>query len=541
MASVTATTRLERQAEGPGVLGEPKPIKGLFASRIARLILLGNLLALGILTAGALVLAELRAQLIQAKIESLATQGELVANVLAEAATVGEPQPALIEERARQVLQRLLLPRATRVRLFRPDGGLIADSNLLADRVDERRLPDLRENRPGAAGAAATAGGFRLLPWRPERTLTDERARAAQGYIVAGQRISEQGERVVSVSLPIQRVQAVVGVLTLEAGDVDDILMAERRAMLPFVLASAAVILLSSVMLALGIARPLRRLADAADRLRRTGATRLVLPEVSRRKDEIGDLGQALERMTAALADRIDSNERFAADVAHEIKNPLTSIRSAVETARTVQDADSRARMLGIIAADVGRLDRLITDIARASRLEAETARGAAERVDLAQLLAEITDIYTATRAPNDPVVTFKGPPPSDCIVAGQPGPLGQVFRNLIDNAKSFSPPGGAVTIAVESVRRREGRIVRATVSDQGPGIPPANLETIFERFYTDRPKGAAFGGNSGLGLSIARQIVDAHKGRIHAENIPGLEEGQSLGARLIVELPAEV
>lgn len=534
MAWATATTKAETRTEAAG---QSEPLKGVFASRIARLILLGNLLALGILTAGALVLAELRAQLIQAKIESLATQGELVANVLAEAATIGEPAPALAEDRARQVLQRLLLPRATRVRLFRPDGTLVADSNLLADRVDERRLPGLRERpQPGA-----WISDFRLLPWRPERTLEDERARAVQGYLVAGQRISEQGERIVSVSLPIQRVQAVVGVLTLEAGDVHDIVAAERQAMLPFVLASAAVILLSSVLLAIAIARPLRQLADAADRLRHTGATRLVLPEVSRRKDEIGDLAQAIERMTAALAERIDSNERFAADVAHEIKNPLTSIRSAVETARTVQDGESRARLLSIIAADVGRLDRLITDIARASRLEAETARGASEAVDLGQLLSEIVEIYSATRAPNDPVVTFKGPPAGPCVVIGQPGPLGQVFRNLIDNAKSFSPPGGAVTIAVEPVRGREGRKVRATVSDQGPGIPSENLETIFERFYTDRPKGAAFGGNSGLGLSIARQIVEAHKGRIWAENIAGLEESRPLGARLVVELPAEV
>lgn len=308
--------------------------------------------------------------------------------------------------------------------------------------------------------------------------------------------------------------------------------------MLPFIVGAGAISLLFSALLALVIAKPLRALALAADEVRESGGTRLVLPEESRRKDEIGDLAQALERMTGALADRIDANERFAADVAHEIKNPLTSIRSAVETAAAVKDAEARTRLMGIIAADVTRLDRLITDISRASRLEAETARGVQELVDIGRLLVEIADTYALTAKPHEARVVFNGPPPPGANVLGQSGPLGQVFRNLIDNARSFSPPDGLVKISLTLLLRRDGRWLQAKVEDQGPGIPANNLDTIFKRFYTDRPKGAAFGRNSGLGLSIARQIVEAHRGRIWAENIGDNAMGPK-GARLVVELPA--
>jgi two-component system sensor histidine kinase ChvG len=295
---------------------------------------------------------------------------------------------------------------------------------------------------------------------------------------------------------------------------------------------------LFSALLALVIAKPLRALAYAADEVVRSNATRLFLPEENRRKDEIGDLAQALERMTGSLADRIDANERFAADVSHELKNPLTSIRSAVETAGAVKDEGSRQKLLNIIAADVQRLDRLITDITRSSRLEAEVARGGGDLIDVGKLLVEIAETYEATGKPDEPHVQFEGPPPPGATVRGHEGPLGQVFRNLIDNAKSFSPPSGAVKISLTLLLRRDGRWLQARIEDQGPGIPQNNLDVIFKRFYTDRPKGAAFGRNSGLGLSIARQIVEAHRGRIWAENIGDNSTGGPKGARLIVELP---
>jgi two-component system sensor histidine kinase ChvG len=340
------------------------------------------------------------------------------------------------------------------------------------------------------------------------------------------------------VSLPIQRVHAVLGFLTLESADVERILVAERVALLPFVVAAAVVTCLASTLLALFIAQPLKRLALAADRIRTTSATRLSLPDVANRKDEIGDLAHALEAMTNALADRIALNERFAADVSHEIKNPLASIRSAIDTMRAVKDPEQQAKMFAIVSADVNRLDRLISDIARASRLDAETARAEFTIVDMARLARDIAAAYEHPPHEGENVaVRLDGPARADALVLGQTAPLGQVMRNLIDNACSFSPPGGAVRIKVATGRRRDGAFVRVSVEDEGPGIPPENLETVFARFYTFRPKGKAFGGHSGLGLSIARQIVEAHGGRIWAENVSD-PQGAIAGTRLVFELP---
>lgn len=531
-ASATATTRREASR------------RGLASSRITRLLFFWNFVGFAILAAGALLLAEMRAQLIRAKAESLSTQGELIASALADTATKGEPEPSLVERNAREVLRRLMVPVATRVRLFLPNGELVADTDLISDRVIQAPLPPLRQNviprQPDERSIFHRIGKFTVMPWRPDFTLKEEIARAAKGETLTGQRRGDQSQRVVTVSIPIQHVQAVVAVLTLESGDVEDILAAERRAMIPFIVGAAIVSLLSSALLALLIARPLRTLSEAADRLRLGHANRLEAPQaVLDRKDEIGDLAQALEQMTGALLERIDANARFAADVSHEIKNPLTSIRSAVETVARVEDPASRAKLLAIIAADVGRVDRLITDISRASRIEAETALGSGQPVDLGRMLAEIVEIYAATRRDGEVAVLFQGPAPAQSIVIGQEDPLGQVFRNLIDNAKSFSPDVGDVTVYLTEVTRKGGRWLRAHVDDAGPGVPDENLETIFERFYTQRPKGAAFGGNSGLGLSIVRQIIEQHKGRVWAENIPGDAPGSIRGARFIVELPA--
>jgi two-component system sensor histidine kinase ChvG len=338
------------------------------------------------------------------------------------------------------------------------------------------------------------------------------------------------------VTLPLRRVQQIMGTVTIESADVERILVAERASMIPFMLGATVAILLSSMFLALSIARPLRRLAGAADSLRVTGATRLTMPDLSKRGDEIGALSHSLEEMTGALADRIDANERFAADVSHEIKNPLASIQSAVTSAQNAVNPDQQKQMLAIVAQDVHRLDRLITDIARASRIEAETARGDVGDVDIGAMVFELARAYPQDERTEVRVV-FKGPKPEGLHVAGQAGPLGQVFRNLIDNARSFSPHGGRVFVSIEQSRSAEGPVVRVVVEDEGPGIPPENLETVFQRFYTQRPRGAAFGGNSGLGLSIARQIVTAHHGRIYAQNLESTAD-QPAGARFVVELP---
>jgi two-component system sensor histidine kinase ChvG len=361
----------------------------------------------------------------------------------------------------------------------------------------------------------------------------NEVRQAMTGVHWAGMRMAEDGERVVSVSIPIQHVQAVLGVLTLEASDVDEIIAAERRALVPFILIAIGVTLVSSLLLNNLIAQPVRQLARAADRVRLSRARAISLPDIAKRDDELGDLTRSLEDMTHVLSERMDAIESFAADVAHEIKNPLTSLRSAVETLNIVKDEAARARLLNILKNDVQRLDRLVTDISNASRLDAELSRDDPKSVDLSRLMADVTGLYEATVKPGEAPVIYTPPQGLEpVLVSGREGPLGQVFRNLIDNARSFSPPDGSVRVRLERAR---GEVI-ATVDDDGPGIPADNLETVFERFYTSRPKGAAFGGNSGLGLSIARQIVSAHNGSIHAENRPG-PDGKPAGARFVVTL----
>lgn len=514
-------------------------------SRLGRLIIGLNLLALAVLLGGALVLNELRSGLIQARIDSLTTQGELIANVIDLAATEGDPEPRLDPDRASAILERLFIPRSQRARLFDAQGRQLADSYIVADRVETRVLPPAR--KPGQQS-------FSLQPSDPDiksktakaaqAALAAEIAEAKLGEPVPRTRIDEMGERVVSVSIPIQHVRAVLGVLTLEAGDVEQIIAAERRALLPFALIAVITTLISSFLLNRLIAQPVLRMASAADRVRLEGARAIALPDISRRKDELGDLSRALEEMTDSISERMDAIERFAADVAHEIKNPLTSIRSAIETLDLVTDPTARARLLAILQQDVTRLDRLVTDISNASRLDAELSREAPKIFELKALLVEVCHLYEAQLRPGDAPGSVKvsfdtTAVPAQARIAARETPMGQVFRNLIDNARSFSAAGGEVRVTLtreHGLRDHHNRLI-VTVDDDGPGIPPDNLETIFERFYTSRPKGKAFGGNSGLGLSIARQIVEAHGGTMRAENRKG-PDGKVIGARFRIDLP---
>jgi two-component system sensor histidine kinase ChvG len=516
---------------------EPRRLRRFWpGSRLGRLIIGLNLLGLTILIAGALILNELRRGLVQARIDSLTTQGELIANVIGGAATRGAPEPALEADKASEILQLLFIPRSQRARLFDMKGRQLADSYLVGDRVEQRPLPPAR--RPGSAPVRWRLGGGPLKPEdvvAARAALTREVDRALHGYKVAGVRRTQTGERVVSVSIPVQRVQAVLGVLTLEAGDVDKIIAAQRVALLPFILVAVGVnLFLLSFLFTWLVARPVMQLARAADRVRLSRAREISLPSLAKRNDELGDLTRSLQAMTAALSERMDAIERFAADVAHEIRNPLTSVRSAVETLRIVKDSAARERLLKILVQDVSRLDRLMTDISNASRLDAELSRDAPRMLDLGRLLSDLVALRQEAAAAGSVQVTFDGPSGVEPIpVQGREGPLGQVFRNLIENASSFSPPGAVVRVSLA----RAGDQARVTVEDEGPGVPAENLETVFERFYTSRPAGAAFGGHSGLGLSIARQIVEAHGGRIWAENRTDAD-GQILGARFTVSLP---
>lgn len=515
-----------------------------FGSRIARLIFASNLAGLAILIIGAMVLNEMRAGFVISKKQDLVAQAQIFTSLLGDDATT--PAPRLDHEAARQTIVRLNLPERVRARIYDPDGELIGDSFYLSERVDVDALPPLQEPSSFARIGASLSDwmGRTFGPIMPRRSSDALRAQsfeeefeiAIKGKEAASQRFSDRGQRVISVSMPIQRVSAVVGVLTLESNDIDEIIRAERAALIPFIGVAVLVAFVTSSLLTLGIARPLRRLSAAADRIRAGTSDRMDVPALSRRKDEIGNLAASMQSMTEALLERIEANEQFAADVAHELKNPLTSIRSAVETAERVKDDPvTGERLRQVIAQDVKRLDRLITDISNASRLEAEMTRVPNEQMDIAGFVQDVVRTYESFHTDDGAVsVHFTDATMgARLLVRGREGSLGQVVRNLIDNARSFSPKDSAVQVMVDQSNDGPQTIARIIVEDSGPGIPEDKLETIFSRFYTDRPKGTAFGNNSGLGLSIVKQIVTIHRGKVWAEN---RAEG---GARFIVDLPA--
>jgi two-component system sensor histidine kinase ChvG len=525
--------------------GAPRRKRPLLWSPIARLILASNLAGLVILIAGALVLNEVRASLVNARKASLEEMSQLIASFMTDNATKDVPVELDIDAVISQ-LTAMPLTKATRIIVHDPLKVSVADTRLLKDVINESDLPPLREpswlERTWLDTVRAINRTFESVsatgrqPIAEVLTLEEQVSRAVEGEPVFSERFNDQAQRVLSITVPIEKVLRVVGTLTIETSDVSEIIAAERAALLPLIIVAILVSITTATLLTLGIARPLRRLAIASDRVTMGISQRLNLGKLHDRKDEIGDLARAMEGMTTSLYDRIQENERFAADVAHELKNPLTSIRSAVETAQAVSDPASKEKMMNVIARDVIRLDRLISDISNLSRLEAEIVREKLARVDIRKLLEDIVSIYADTARETDPKVKLLPSPDGAREVMGREGPLGQVVRNLIENARSFSPPGGDVTVSLSNVSTARGPMMRLVVEDQGPGIPPDKLEKIFQRFYTDRPVGAKFGNNSGLGLSIVRQITETHRGSVWAEN--RIVDGNIAGARFVVELP---
>lgn len=515
--------------------------KFILGSRIARLILLSNLAGLIVLIIGAGILNEMRAGFVAIRSQELSDQAQIFSNLLDENATVGRPRPALIQDKTESVLRSMNLPRHVHAIVRTTEGKIVADSYYLSLNVDVSTLPPIQDPN-FLQQAAITLVGWSsaifsvLMPDRSgaelQQEFNDEFSTAVAGDLSVNQRISDRGNRVISISVPIQHVSAVVGVLTIEAGDINEIIRTERAALLPFIGVAVSVALFMSLLLTFAIARPLRILAEAADRIKAGNAEKIELPSLSKRKDEIGGLAKSVEAMTKALFERIVANESFAADVAHELKNPLHSINSAIQTLELVQnDPKAVEKLHKVIAKDVIRIDRLITDISYASRLEAEVTRIQTGVIDLTKFVFDIVHTYEDEK---EAKVRFNDHTFGQGVsVIGREGSLGQVIRNLIDNARSFSPPEGEVFVTVEKVTSESGLVARVTVEDDGPGIPPDKLEKIFERFYTDRPAGAAYGNNSGLGLSIVRQIITAHRGEVRATN-----RTETTGACFTVDLP---
>ncbi len=551
-------------------------------SSLTRRILFFNLAALVVLVGGILYLNQFREGLIDARVESLLTQGEIIAGAVSASASVDtnsitiDPEKLLelqagqsitpvpndedLEfpidpEKVAPVLRRLISPTRTRARIFDADANLLLDSRHLYSRGQVLRfdLPPVEDQEQTWGEWFTTIfnkvlqpGNLPLYKEAPggDGSIYPEVMNALTGVRGAVVRTTEKGELIVSVAVPIQRFRAVLGVLLLstQAGDIDNIVHAERLGIMRVFGVATLVNVLLSLVLSSTIANPLRRLSAAAIRVRRGAKEREEIPDFSARQDEIGNLSIALREMTTALYDRIDAIESFAADVSHELKNPLTSLRSAVETLPLAKSDDSKKRLMDVIQHDVRRLDRLISDISDASRLDAELARVDAGSVDLEILLRDLVDVSRQIHNRKKEVqiefaIERKPGVKTRFVVNGHDLRIGQIITNLIENARSFvADHEGKITVRL--VRTRSRCIVY--VEDNGPGIQAEDIDRIFERFYTDRPESEGFGQNSGLGLSISRQIAEAHGGSLRAENIIDAESEKVVGARFILALPVD-
>ena len=516
-----------------------------------------NVLALVTLVVGLLYLDRYRTRLIDAELDALIVQGQIVAEAIGEAAVTSSPAEGqdYLTAYTRPLVRRLAQPAQLRARLFAFNGDLIADSRALSGPGGMVQIAELPAPDPEPQALDHVVDAYewilRQLPGRRDfapyresapQVATDypEAVRALRGEVGTAVRNAPQGGLILSVAVPVSRYKQVLGAIMLstDSRDIEESLRDVRLDILNVFAIVLIFTVLMSLYLAGTIARPVRRLAAAAKHVGLGHGRKVEIPDFSRRGDEIGDLSAALREMTDALWSRMDAIERFAADVAHEIKNPLSSLRSAVETASRIDDIGQQRKLMSIITDDVKRLDRLISDISDASRLDAELSRAESEPVDIANLLATLVEIHQATAPADGPRLDYQSDDVKDLVVFGIEDRLVQVFRNLISNAISFSPPGGTILLR----GWRDGPWVNIAVEDRGPGVPEDKLEAIFERFYTERPKGEKFGTHSGLGLSISKQIITAHNGRIWAEKIhedPQNNASPVRGARFVVSLRA--
>jgi two-component system sensor histidine kinase ChvG len=530
-------------------------------SPLLQRILLVNLLPLALLLAALLYLDQYQNGLLEADVTTLREQARIYAGALGEAAVHEDTpdNPHLVPELARPLLRRLTEPTPNaQAKLYSPDGEVLADSRVREGSggavVTESLPPAVNRGRLLGLVGQVYDDLLRLLPHSPDTSLLDIdrpavgtdwapdiREELKRNAATPGRQIppyirrTDDNRLLISVAEPVARNRRTIGVvlLTREAREVDDSVLAVRLSILALFSFALALTVALSWYLSLTIARPILRLAGAAAGMREGRGREGAVPQpLLERADEVGELARALSDSASALWARMDAIERFAADVAHEIKNPLSSIRSAIETLRRIDDPAKQRRLTAIIAEDVGRLDRLISDISDASRIDAELSRVATEPVDVAGILSVLAEINEATRDEEDPRIRLdlgEG----RLVVQAVEGRLVQVLRNLIGNAESFSPRSGEIGL----IARDDGTMVEIAVEDSGPGIPDAKLEGIFDRFYSERPQGERFGQHSGLGLSISRQIVEALRGQIVAENRRD-EAGKVLGARFIVRLP---
>jgi two-component system, OmpR family, sensor histidine kinase ChvG len=524
-------------------------------SRLTLRILAINVFAIAILFAGVLYLDRYQNSLIQSELEALAGQAEIFGRTIAGIAirTDSDSENRLSNTLVRSTLRKVSIMLGKRVRVFSTDGGLVADSQIIGRPGGMVQIRELPPPKFGDANGFLIEAYERVVNWMPRRgdmphysEAASQHARhyqevssALTGLKATNVSVSEDGDLVLSAAVPLQTYRQVLGalMLSIDGQEIDHAIRSVRFEILGIFVVVLAITVFLSLYLAGSIIRPVQRLAIAAEQVTTSLNRHHLIPIFEGRQDEIGDLSRAISGMTEALWQRMDAVEQFAADVAHEIKNPLTSVRSAVESASRTDDPEKQALLLSIIVDDVARLDRLISDISDASRLDAELSRDVTDEIDLVGMLTIMAQLHSAKDAGGGVEVRYEcsdeGDKSNTLTIRGHESRLVQVIRNLLGNAITFSPNNSTVWLRA----RRESETIKVVVEDEGPGIPSGKLDEVFGRFYSERPEGEKFGTHSGLGLSISRQIVEAHGGRIWAENCVNAQ-GMVTGARFTVSLP---
>ncbi|WP_071674581.1 sensor histidine kinase [Nioella nitratireducens] len=574
LASDIGTTDRRDRAESQIVLGEDwdrpagaveaelrnararRGLMSLNRSPLARKIIVFNLLALIVLVAGVLFLNPFRDSLVVQRERALATEAQLVAEVFQASLPRTAPANLLTGDGIdpAEVLARIGLSDGVDIYVFAPNETLVASTDSIQTAA-AHPVTGLGDGN----GQSLVITDFLNRVWDllarvmstqeavpPTGPATEELARGLVAEALNGNTVLHGGNgfdgTVFLAASPITGTTGPAGVVAVAtaAGEIEQLVRAEREQILQMFFVALMVSIGLSLVLASTIANPLSDLSAAAElgrdkNARKMSPTRVRIPDLTGRPDEIGRLSAALRGMVAALYDRIDGNEQFAADVAHEIKNPLASLRSAVGTMRLAKTDDQRGRLLDVIDHDVRRLDRLVSDISNASRLDSELVKEDADEFDLIHMLGNLTQYHTE-EAKQHEIEFISDLPAEPVVLHGLEGRLAQVFVNLITNALSFCEAGDAVRVWA---RKRENRVL-IVVEDTGPGIPEEALTKVFNRFYSERPV-QQFGDHSGLGLAISKQIVEAHGGVIWAENIRPTEAdmmSEPLGARFVVGLP---
>lgn len=549
-------------------------ITRIFLSSLTRRIFLINFIGLSVMLSSMLFLNSLRDSLIEERVESLKIQCEIIAGAIAETSqdiiifpTIDpekflelqvKQDPIVLSNdednlnfpinpiRIAPILRDLVSPTRTQAKIFDVQGHLIVDSKHLYSETEiEKKENNFIENIMTIIQNILPQTNLPIYDETNDGNglMYEEVVNAVDGNIKHAIRKKKNGETVVSVAVPVRKQQNILGVLqlTTQAGDIDRIIRNDRWAIISVFIIASIITLILAMILASTIAIPLRKLSDAAERVKIRIKRREKIPDFSNRYDEIGHLSETLQEMTQSLYTRIEHIESFAADVSHEIKNPLTSLQSAVETLPKTKNEEQKKQLMEIIKHDVLRLDRLITDISDASRLDAELARQEPEPVNMAELLQQFQISHEKRNKEKGyvPIHLHIAKPKKqnaggNYTVGGHKDRLGQVLANIVDNAKSFvDKENGKIDIFLS----QNTRSTVIEICDNGKGIESENLEKIFERFYTDRPEEEKFGNNSGLGLSITRQIIEAHGGRIVAKNNKDINNAKGTCFRICLPL----